>query len=119
MNNSNTTQIIKHFSIAVDQSQSHASTIWPNYHLSPLFHDFAYFFKTPMKDSENATEYLLKAIELSPLDKKCRLCLNFLIDSQHSIHTTNCKHRFHTDCINKWYRCRHEKSCPCCGQPQR
>ena len=136
--NITTTKILKHFSIAVDQA-SRAPTIWKKYQLSELYYDFGYFLNTKMNDVWNATRYYLKSIELNPFNIKakeqldqtidknenvfsqfdeCTLCLGRMIDSFQSIHTNNCTHRFHTNCINKWYQKTKEKACPLCREPQ-
>ena len=138
LNNSNTTQIMKHFSIAVDQS-SHAPTMWNNCQLSELYYDFGYFLNTKMNDIWNATKYYSKSVELNSfnikakeqLDKiveenedifsqfdQCTLCLAVMIGSYQSIHTNNCTHRFHTSCIDKWNQKKKEKVCPLCREPQ-
>ena len=36
------------------------------------------------------------------------------MDSYQSIHTNNCTHRFHTNCINKWHEKKKPKICPLC-----
>ena len=137
MNNSNTTQIMKHFSIAVNQS---SRTTWKYYQLSELFYDFGYFvMNSKLNEVVNATKYYLKSVELNPfnikartqLDQiveqnedifsqfdKCTLCMEFMIESFPFIHTNNCTHRFHKNCIDKWYRKQKEKKCVLCSEPQ-
>ena len=140
LNNSNynTTQAMKHFSIAFNQS-SRAPTNWNNFQMSELYYDFGYFLQTKMHDIWNATKYYSKSIELNSfnikakeqLDQiieqnehifsqfdKCTLCLNVMIDSFQYIHTNNCTHGFHTSCIDKWYKKQNQKTCPLCRKPQ-
>ena len=133
----NITQIMQHFSTAIDES---SQTIWTNSLLSELYYDFGYFFKTKMNDTWNATKYYVKSLQLNSMNikakeqlvetvkknedvlnsqfEKCSLCLDAMIDFCQSIHTTNCTHRFHTQCINKWYQKKIQKSCPLCRKPQ-
>ena len=135
LSNSDTKKAMKHFSIAVNQS----SPIWQNFQLSELHYDYGYFLNTKMNDIWNAVKHYLKSVELNPfnikareqLDQiieenqdtfsqfdKCALCLGIMIDSHQSIHTNNCTHRFHTNCIGKWYQRKKEKACPLCRKPQ-
>ena len=135
---SNTTTVLQYFSIAVDQSSRTPNT-WKHFQLSELYYDFGYFLKTKMNDNLNATKYFSKSVELNAfnikskkqlneiIDKhedmlsqadKCSLCLGIMIDSFQSIHTNNCTHRFHTNCIDKWYQNKKEKVCPLCREPQ-
>ena len=130
MNSSNTTQIMKHFSIAVDQS---SRTNWKYYQLSQLYYDFGYFMmNSKLNDIKNATKYYLKSVELNPFNikartqmqeiieenedmfsqfDKCTLCMGFMIESFPFIQTNNCTHRFHKSCIDKWYRKTQERRC--------
>ena len=139
LNNSITTaQAMQHFSIALDQS-SRVPTLWKSYQLSELYYDFGYFLNTRMNDVWNATKYYLKSIELNSLNikarqqldetieenqhtfsqfDKCALCLGVMIEPFQSIHKNNCTHRFHQNCIDKWYQKKQEKSCPLCREPQ-
>ena len=134
----NTTQVMQYFLIAVNQSLRIVH-VWKNYQLSELYYDFGYFFMTRMNDIWNATKYYFKSVELNPFNVKakqqldqiieqnehvfsqfdqCALCWEIMIDSFQSIHTNNCTHRFHKNCIDKWYQQNKKKPCPSCRKQQ-
>ena len=43
-------------------------------------------------------------------DNECSICMNSLLETGDCT-TTNCKHCFHTDCLNRWYMSTSNKGC--------
>ena len=107
LNNSNTTQAMKYFSIAVDQSSQPRTCYEFNFKIYSI--QFIYYQSAAQLD-----QLIDKKEDIFSQFDQCTLCLSVMIDSYQSIRTNDCTYQFHTNCISK----RKRKVCRSCRVPQ-